>query len=101
MRLLTDRLQGLHNMGERVRLESVKTIASTLAQTLRYGTPLGRALRTLASDFRLIRQTRMEEAAARLPVLITIPMITFILPATTLVVAGPAFLQLIEALGKM
>lgn len=101
MRLLTDRLQGLHNMGARVRLESVKTIASTLSQTLRYGTPLGRALRSLAGDFRLIRQTRMEEAAARLPVLITIPMIVFILPATTLVVAGPAFLQLITALSKM
>ncbi len=101
MRLLSDRLQGLHNMGERIRLESVRAIASTLSQTLRYGTPLGRALRTLAADFRLVRQTAMEERAARLPVLITIPMIAFILPATTLVVAGPAFLQLIAALSKM
>ncbi len=101
MRLLTDRLQGLHNMGERVRLDSVRAIASTLSQTLRYGTPLGKALRTLTADFRLVRQTRMEERAARLPVLITVPMIVFILPATTLVVAGPAFLQLIRALEKM
>lgn len=101
MRMLSDRLQGLHNMGERVQLESVRSIASTLSQTLKYGTPLGKALRTLTSDFRLIRQTRMEERAARLPVLITVPMIVFILPATTLVVAGPAFLQLIDALGKM
>jgi tight adherence protein C len=101
MRLLSDRLQGLHNMGVRVQLESVRSIASTLSQTLRYGTPLAKALRTLTSDFRLIRQTRMEERAARLPVLITVPMIVFILPATTLVVAGPAFLQLIDALQKM
>jgi tight adherence protein C len=101
MRLLADRLQGLHNMGERVNLESVQTIASTLSQTLRYGTPLGKALRTLTSDFRLVRQTRMEERAARLPVLITVPMILFILPATTLVVAGPAFLQLVSALREI
>lgn len=101
MRLLSDRLQGLYNMGERVHLESVRSIASTLSQTLRYGTPLGKALRTLTADFRLIRQTRMEERAARLPVIITVPMIMFILPATTLVVAGPAFLQLIAALQKM
>jgi tight adherence protein C len=101
MRLLSDRLQGLHNMGERVQLESVRSIASTLSQTLRYGTPLGKALRTLTGDFRLIRQTRMEERAARLPVLITVPMIVFILPATTLVVAGPAFLQLVGALAKI
>ena len=101
MRLLADRLQGLHNMGARVNLESVQSIASTLSQTLRYGTPLGKALRTLTSDFRLVRQTRMEERAARLPVLITVPMITFILPATTLVVAGPAFLQLVGALSEI
>lgn len=101
MRLLADRLQGLHNMGERVNLESVQSIASTLSQTLRYGTPLGKALRTLTSDFRLVRQTRMEERAARLPVLITVPMIVFILPATTLVVAGPAFLQLVSALREI
>lgn len=101
MRLMADRLQGLHNMGTRVNLESVQSIASTLSQTLRYGTPLGKALRTLTSDFRLVRQTRMEERAARLPVLITVPMIVFILPATTLVVAGPAFLQLVGALSEI
>ena len=101
MRLLADRLQGLHNMGERVNLESVQSIASTLSQTLRYGTPLGKALRTLTNDLRLVRQTRMEERAARLPVLITVPMIVFILPATTLVVAGPAFLQLVSALREI
>jgi tight adherence protein C len=101
MRLLSDRLQGLYNMGDRVRLDSVRSIASTLSQTLKYGTPLAKALRTLTADFRLVRQTQMEERAARLPVLITLPMILFILPATALVVAGPAFLQLIDALGKI
>lgn len=101
MRLLPDRLQALHNMGVRVKLDSVRAIASTLSQTLKYGTPLGKALRTLSTDFRLVRQTKMEERAARLPVLITIPMILFILPATALVVAGPAFIQLLTALSNM
>ena len=101
MRLLSDRMQGLTNMGNRVRLESVRTIASTLSQTMRYGTPLGRALRTMTADFRLARQLAMEETAARLPVIITLPMIMFILPSTALVVAGPAFLQLIDALRRI
>lgn len=101
MRLLPDRLQGLANMAERVQLESMRNIATTLAQTLRYGTPLGRALRTITADLRLVRQTALEAQAARLPVLMTLPMIAFILPATGLVVAGPAFLQLIDALGRM
>lgn len=101
MRLIPDRLQALRAMGERVQLDSVKGVASTLIQTVRYGTPLGKALRMLTADIRLERTTKMESAAARLPVLITVPMIVFILPATTLVVAGPAFLQLIDALSGL
>jgi tight adherence protein C len=101
MRLLADRLDGLSNMADRVRLDSVRVIASTLAQTMRYGTPLGRALRTMTADFRLARQMKMEATAARLPVIITLPMILFILPSTALVVAGPAFLQLIDALRRL
>lgn len=101
MRVLPDRLVALRNMGERVGLDSVKAIASTLIQTMRYGTPLGKALRVLGADIRLERQTTLEQRAARLPVLITMPIIMFILPSTTLVVAGPAFLQLFTALGKL
>lgn len=101
MRLLPDRLLALRHMGERVNLDSVRAIASTLIQTARYGTPLGKALRVLTADIRLERQTRIEAQAARLPVLITVPMIAFVLPATTLVVAGPAFLQLFKALGSL
>ncbi len=101
MRMLPDRLVALRNMGDRVGLESVRSIASTLIQTMRYGTPLGKALRVLSADIRLERQTVMEQKAARLPVLITMPIIVFILPATTLVVAGPAFLQLFSALSKL
>lgn len=101
MRLLPDPLAALRNMGERMHLDSVRAIASTLSQTLKYGTPLGKALRSLTADLRLIRQTEIEERAARLPVLITVPMIAFVLPATALVVAGPAFLQLVHALGSL
>lgn len=101
MRLQADRLQALANMGERVRLDSVRIMASTLSQTMRYGTPLGRALRTMTADFRFARQMKMEATAARLPVIITLPMIMFILPSTALVVAGPAFLQLIDALRRL
>ncbi len=101
MRLLPDRLHALRNMGDRVGLDSVRAIASTLIQTMRYGTPLGKALRVLGADIRLERQTTLEQRAARLPVLITMPIIVFILPATTLVVAGPAFLQLFTALSAL
>jgi tight adherence protein C len=44
---------------------------------------------------------RIEERAAQLPVLLSIPLVLFILPCTFMVLAGPAILQIIDALGKM
>ena len=87
----------LVNLGERTGLESVKRLTVTLIQTMQYGTPLGDALRVLGSEMRTETLIRFEEKAARLPVLLTLPMVAFILPTIFIVVAGPAALRLVAA----
>lgn len=87
----------LTNLGERTGLESVKRLTTTLIQTMQYGTPLGEALRTLGSEMRQETLIRFEEKAARLPVLLTLPMVAFVLPCIFIVVAGPAGLRLVAA----
>ncbi|MCC6720272.1 MAG: type II secretion system F family protein [Acetobacteraceae bacterium] len=87
----------LNNLGERTGLESVKRLTTTLIQTMQYGTPLGEALRALASEMRTETLIRFEEKAARLPVLLTLPMVAFVLPCIFIVVAGPAALRLVAA----
>ena len=87
----------LTNLGERTGLESLKRLTTTLIQTMQYGTPLGEALRILGSEMRTETLIRFEEKAARLPVLLTLPMVAFILPTLFIVVAGPAALRLMEA----
>jgi tight adherence protein C len=86
----------LTNLGERTDLNSVKRVVSTLSQTLQYGTPLSEALRVLSTEMRTEMLTRFEERAARLPVLLTVPMILFILPSLFLIVGGPAVMQVIK-----
>jgi tight adherence protein C len=76
----------------------VKRLATTLVQTIQYGTPLSQALRTLAAEMRQDMLTRFEARAARLPVLLTVPMIVFILPCVFLVVGGPAMLQVMKVM---
>jgi tight adherence protein C len=39
---------------------------------------------------------RFETRAARLPVLMTIPMILFILPCIFMIVGGPAYIQVMQ-----
>ena len=96
LRLTSDRGSALVRMGERTQLESFQRLTVTLAQSLRYGTPLGQALRVLAHEMRNDRLLRLEEKAARLPTLLMIPLGVFILPCLFIVVGGPAVLRIME-----
>ncbi len=87
---LTDRRQAFENLAYRVDLDSVKGVVTTMIQTERYGTPLASALRVLSAEFRNERMMRAEEKAARLPAIMTIPLILFILPVLFIVILGPA-----------
>ena len=98
LRILADRRAALINMGRRTGLVSLQRLAGTLAQALQYGTPLSQALRTLAAELRGEALTRFEARAARLPVLMTLPMILLILPCVFLVVVGPATLSVIDTM---
>jgi tight adherence protein C len=93
---LPNRRQALLNLVRRVDLPPFRAVINTLMQTERYGTPLAHSLRVLASEFRDERMMRAEEKAARLPAIMTVPMILFILPALFVVLIGPAIVQVIE-----
>ncbi|WP_237213590.1 type II secretion system F family protein [Falsiroseomonas oryziterrae] len=99
MRIATDRRAALTRLGERTGLASFQRLGSTLSQTLRYGTPVGQALRVLAAEMRTERMVRIEEKAARLPALLVLPMILFILPCLFIVLGGPAALRILDAVG--
>jgi tight adherence protein C len=89
-----DRRAVMMALGERTGLDMLKRFAATLVQTMQYGTPLSHVLRVLAAELRQDAMTRFEERAARLPVLLTVPMILFILPCVFVVVGGPAGLRI-------
>jgi tight adherence protein C len=84
-------------MGKRTQLDSMIRLGSTLAQSMKYGTPLTQALRVLAAEMRQTMLTQFEAKAAKIPVLLTIPMILFILPCIFVVVAGPAAVQVMAS----
>jgi len=95
---LTERRMAFENLAERVRLDALKGVVTTMIQTEKYGTPLASALRILSAEFRHERMMRAEEKAARLPAIMTIPLILFILPTLFVVILGPAACSIKEAL---
>ncbi|MGC6400706.1 type II secretion system F family protein [Sphingomonas sp. FW199] len=95
---LTDRRQAFENLAMRIDLDAVKGVVTTMIQTEKYGTPLASALRVLSAEFRNERMMRAEEKAARLPAIMTIPLILFILPVLFVVILGPAACSINDAL---
>lgn len=100
MQVNADTRMALVNLGTRTGLESTRRLATVLIQSMQYGTALTQALRTLSAEQRQEMLSRFEAKAGRLPVLLTLPMIIFILPTVFLIVAGPAMVDVYRTMLK-
>jgi tight adherence protein C len=90
---LPDRQQALENMADRSDSPAVAALVNALRQTEKYGTPLAGSLRILSQEFRQTRQSKAEEKGARMPALMTVPLMVFILPTLITVLIAPAVMS--------
>jgi tight adherence protein C len=98
---LPERSKALDNLARRTGLSSIRGLVNTLTQTEKYGTPLSNSLRVLSTEFRNERMLKAEAKAARLPAILTVPMIVFIMPALFVVLLGTAIIRTIDGLGGL
>jgi len=98
LKILPSRDTALRRLSARVDVPSLHSVVTTLTQTLRYGTPLAQALRVVAAELRNNSLIALEERANRMPVLLTIPMVLFVLPSVFLIIGGPSALRMIDVL---
>lgn len=96
LQVTSDSRVAILNLGQRTGLESLKRLSSTLAQTIQYGTPVTDALRILSAEMRHELLTKRETKAARLPVMLTMPTMVFILPCVFLIAGGPAIIKVMH-----
>ncbi len=87
----------LHALALRCDLQEVRNFVMLLSQTERLGTGVVEALRTAADTVRTRRMQQAEAAAAKTSVKTMFPVVLCMLPATLVVLAGPALLQLIRS----
>lgn len=93
---LPDRQQALENMAERSDSPAVAALVNALRQTEKYGTPLANSLRILSQEFRQTRASKAEEKGARMPALMTVPLMVFILPTLITVLVAPAIMSAVS-----
>jgi tight adherence protein C len=100
MQALPDRSDALRNLAERTDLAEIRAFCMTLAQAVRYGSPFSNSLKALGADLRAARMLAAEERGARLPAMLTLPLILFIMPAVFVVVIGPAVISMSTLFGR-
>jgi len=97
--ILNDRVVALENLADRAEIVPFRILVSALIQTEKFGTSLVDTLRILSEEQRLVRLSNAEQRAGRIPVLISIPLILFILPAFITIILGPPIIKVINSGG--
>ncbi|MFW0778286.1 MAG: type II secretion system F family protein [Rickettsiales bacterium] len=94
--VLSDRVEALQNLAQRTGIVPFKSLVSALIQSEKFGTSLLDTLRVLSDDMRTTRLMTAENKAARIPVLITLPLVICMLPAFVIIILGPPFIKVAE-----
>ena len=95
------REEALGRVAERLDSQQMRDLAITVAQSERHGTPTADALRKLAGSVRVETLSKMQTKMARLPTMLMLPSIGFLLPGLLVIVGGPSMLQLLDELGAI
>jgi tight adherence protein C len=100
LRAGASRAQALRHLAERVGLPDIDALVTMLIQADRFGTRMADALQVHADALRTQRRLRAEEAAAKLPVKLLIPLVFCIFPALLTVMLGPVGISLYNHFSK-
>lgn len=98
MRAGASREEALHRLGDMAGIEEIRSFCTLLIQSEKLGTSIATTLRIYAAEMRERRRMRAEEKAHRLPVLISIPLITCMLPTMIGVLMLPAMIRVVRQL---
>ena len=97
-RVGSTREAALRNMILRTGVEEVATFVTIVLQTDLFGTNVADSLKILSETVRDQRNTRAEEAAAKIPLKLLFPLIFFMFPSLFLVLLGPALIGVFRVL---
>ncbi len=91
----------LKHLADRTDIEELRSLATVIQQSDLYGASLVKALRVYAESLRLQRLYRAEELGQKAVVKLLFPTALLILPATFIVILGPAVLEIAKMFKNM
>jgi tight adherence protein C len=94
MQIGKPRREALRDMGQRVQVRDLTAFVAAIVQADQMGMSLGPVMRAQSEEVRTRRRQHAEEQAMKAPIKMLFPLMFCILPATMLVVLGPAMVTL-------
>jgi tight adherence protein C len=88
------RAEALKNMARKSGVPEIQSFSTLVVQSDKLGASIGQALKVYAGEMREARRMRAEEKAHRLPVLLSVPLVCFLLPTMIGVLGLPAAIQI-------
>jgi tight adherence protein C len=92
------REEAIRGLWSRTGVDDLRSLATSLIQTEKWGTSITKVLRVAAATLRRKRRQHAEKRVALAPVKMTFPLVVLILPALFIIILGPAMLQVIASL---
>jgi tight adherence protein C len=90
------RAEAWKHLADRTGVESITSMASILIQADKFGSSIGKTLRSYSESLRTQRRQEVEELAARTTVKLVFPLVLLILPSLFLVTMGPSMILIME-----
>jgi tight adherence protein C len=94
------REEALKNFADRVNIDSVRSLVTTLIQADNFGTSISKTLRVYSDSLRTQRRQQAEELAAKTTVKLVFPLVIFIFPSIFVATLGPAIITIAEGFAK-
>jgi tight adherence protein C len=100
IRLGKTRREALIGVKERIMIDEMKVLISSILQAEKLGIGMVQVLRVQSSEVREQRKQRAEEEAMKAPIKMLFPLVLFIFPSLFIVLLGPAIIQFISTFSK-
>ncbi len=95
------RRESLRRLSERNDVPELNGFVMAMVQADVFGVTISKVLRAQSHEMRVKRRQRAQEMAQKAPAKMVFPLILCILPATLIVLAGPAVLSIARAFGGL
>ena len=89
----------LQDIIRRTGVPEVASFINSVIHAQATGSNIGEVLRTQAEQIRMKQRQRVEQAAQKMPIWMTFPLILFLLPSLFIVILGPAAISVLQKLG--